>query len=200
MHISEGVLTAPILVTGAVLSMGGVVLGLKKTSYEQVPHVALLASAFFVATLVHVPIGPSAAHLVLNGLCGLILGWGAFPAILVGLTLQALLFQYGGLTTLGVNTFTMAAPAVLMGWGCRSILTSPSSIVRQAGEFFVGAGAILLSGILVALCLVATGESFVAAAKLIVLAHIPVMIAEGLITVFIVEFIRRIRPEMLNLK
>ncbi|NHZ72019.1 MAG: cobalamin biosynthesis protein CbiM, partial [Aquificales bacterium] len=32
----------------------------------------------------------------------------AFPAILVALTLQALLFQFGGFTVLGVNTFNMA--------------------------------------------------------------------------------------------
>jgi cobalt/nickel transport system permease protein len=38
-----------------------------------------------VASLIHVPIGPSNAHLILNGLVGLLLGWGAFPAILVAL-------------------------------------------------------------------------------------------------------------------
>ena len=47
--------------------------------------------AIFVASLVHVPVGPSSMHLVLNGLLGLLLGWAAFPAILVGLLLQAVL-------------------------------------------------------------------------------------------------------------
>jgi cobalt/nickel transport system permease protein len=36
-----------------------------------------------------------------------------------------------------------------------------------------------------------------AAARLVIAAHIPVMIAEGVITVFVVEFIRKVRPEML---
>jgi hypothetical protein len=75
--------------------------------YERLPQVYVV-SAFFVASFIHVPVGPAAVHLVLNGLCGLLLGWLAFPAILVGLTLQALLFQFGGLTTLGVNTFNLA--------------------------------------------------------------------------------------------
>ena len=33
--------------------------------------------------------------------CVAILGWAAFPAFLVALFLQAVLFQFGGLTTLG---------------------------------------------------------------------------------------------------
>ncbi|MGO9571146.1 MAG: cobalt transporter CbiM [Desulfomonilaceae bacterium] len=198
MHISEGVLSAPVLVTGAVLSFAGVAIGLKKMDYEKLPEVGVLSSVFFVASLIHVPIGPSAAHLVLNGICGLILGWMAFPAILVGLALQAILFQFGGLTTLGINTFNMALPAVLVGFLCGRVLRSPSAVTRGVAEFIAGAGAIFLSGMLVAASLVATGESFYAAAKLIVLVHIPIMVMEGIITIFVIEFVRRVRPEMLG--
>ena len=38
----------------------------------------LLGAAFFVASLIHVPIGFSSAHLILNGLLGVVLGWAAF--------------------------------------------------------------------------------------------------------------------------
>jgi cobalt/nickel transport system permease protein len=144
-----------------------------------------------------VPVGPAAAHLVLNGLCGLLLGWLAFPAILVGLTLQAILFQFGGLTTLGVNTFNMAFPAVIVGYVCRSGILSSNSVVRGSFEFLAGAGSILLAALLVALSLTASGDSFRAVAWLIVAAHIPVMLVEGIITVFAIEFLRRIRPESL---
>jgi cobalt/nickel transport system permease protein len=113
MHISEGVLSAPVLISGAALTAVGTAIGLKKLDYEKVPQAAMLASVFFLATLVHVPVGPSAMHLVLNGLLGVILGWAAFPAILIGLALQALLFQFGGLTGLGVNTLNMALPAII---------------------------------------------------------------------------------------
>jgi cobalt/nickel transport system permease protein len=197
MHISEGVLSAPVLAAGAVLTIGGVAKGLRDLDYEDLPMAGLLAAAFFVATLIHVPIGPSAAHLVLNGLCGLLLGWVAFPVILVGLTLQAVLFQFGGLTGLGVNTFNMAFPAILAWLVCRGAINAPSATVRGVAEFAAGAGAILLSGILVAASLIFTGESFHAQAWLIIAAHIPVMIIEGLVTMFIVEFIRKVRPEML---
>jgi cobalt/nickel transport system permease protein len=197
MHVSEGILGVPVLAAGAVLTLGGVTIGLRKMNYDKLPQVAVLASVFFLASLIHVPIGPSAAHLVLNGICGLLLGWMAFPAILVGLALQALLFQFGGLTTLGVNTFNMAFPAVLMSYLCGKAIQSDKPIVRGIGEFTAGAGAIFLAGLLVALCLVATGEAFGAVARLIILAHIPVMTIEGIITVFLVEFVRKVRPEML---
>jgi cobalt/nickel transport system permease protein len=198
MHISEGVLSATVLGTGAVLSLAGVAIGLKKMDYDKLPEVGVLSSVFFVASLIHVPIGPAAAHLVLTGICGLILGWMAFPAILVGLVLQAILFQFGGLTTLGINTFNMAFPAVLVGFMCGRFIRSPNAVTRGVAEFIAGAGAIFGSGILVATSLIATGESFYAAAKLIVLVHIPVMIMEGIITIFVIEFVRRVRPEMLR--
>jgi cobalt/nickel transport system permease protein len=198
MHVSEGVLTAPVLGAGAVLTVVGLAVGLKKMDYEKLPEAGVMASVFFVASLIHVPIGPSAAHLILNGICGLLLGWLAFPAIFVGLTLQAILFEFGGLTTLGINTFNMAFPAVILGYACRRFIKSPQAAIRAVAEFVTGAGAVLLSGLMVALSLMlALGESIDTAAKLIVVAHVPVMILEGIITIFIIEFIRKVRPEML---
>jgi cobalt/nickel transport system permease protein len=198
MHISEGVLGAPVLLAGAAAAATGVAVGLRKMDYEKLPQVAVFASVFFLATLIHVPVGPAAAHLVLNGLCGLLLGWAAFPAILVGLTLQALLFQFGGLTTLGLNTFNMAFPAVLVWLVFGRFIQSPNALIRRAAEFAAGAAAIFLSGVLVAASLVATGEAFSTAARLIVVAHVPVMLVEGIITVFVVEFVKQLRPEMLG--
>ena len=113
MHISEGVLSAPVLVTGAALAAAGISVGLKKMDYDKIPQAAVLSAAFFVASLIHVPMGPSNVHLVLNGINGLLLGWVCFPSILIALTLQAILFQYGGITVLGVNTVTMALPGLI---------------------------------------------------------------------------------------
>ena len=48
MHISEGVLAAPILLTGAALTTAGVTVGLKKMDNDRIPRVAVLTSAFFV--------------------------------------------------------------------------------------------------------------------------------------------------------
>lgn len=198
MHISEGVLSAPVLIAGAALAVAGVAVGLKKMSYDKIPQVAVLSSAFFVASLIHVPVGPSAAHLVLNGLLGIILGWMAFPSILVALSLQALLFQFGGFTTLGVNTVSMATPAVVA-----YLLFSPLArkatmpLVAVAG-FLAGVAGIAGGALLVAFALISTGESFTNVAKVIVVTHIPIMAIEGVVTAFCLVFLRKVKPEILE--
>lgn len=197
MHISEGVLSAPVLLTGVILTAGGVSLGLKKMDYEKIPEVAVLTSAFFVASLIHIPIGPSSVHLVLNGLLGLLLGWIAFPAILVGLALQALLFQFGGLTSLGVNTLNMAFPAVMSFYLFRLFNRRYNHYKLVFSGFLCGVVGILGGSLLVAISLVTTGEAFLTAAKLIVVAHLPVMIIEGGITAAAVVFLNKVRPELL---
>jgi cobalt/nickel transport system permease protein len=198
MHISEGVLSAPVLISGAALTAAGVAVGLKKMDYEKIPQAGILSAAFFVASLIHVPVGPSAAHLVLNGLLGLLLGWTAFPAILVGLTLQALLFQFGGLTTLGINTFNMAMPAVCCYYlFARGIAGKPMGLAMGLA-FACGFLAICLSAVLVALSLIFTRESFLVVAKLLVVAHLPVMIIEGIVSAFCLGFLKKVKPEILG--
>jgi|UniRef100_A0A7V6A1E8 cobalt/nickel transport system permease protein len=197
MHISEGVLAPAVLTGGMALAAAGTAVGLKKLDYEAIPRVGILSAAFFVASLIHVPVGPVGLHLVLNGLMGLLLGWLAFPAILIALLLQALLFQFGGLTVLGVNTLAMAGPAVLCFHLYRPFLRRGGWWATGAA-FACGASAIFLSGLMVALALLFTGEAFLKVAELIILAHIPVMVVEGLITLIIFGFLQKVRPEMLE--
>jgi len=197
MHISEGVLSPAVLAGGAGLAVVGAAVGLKKLDYEAIPRVAILSAAFFVASLIHVPVGPVGLHLVLNGLMGLLLGWVAVPAILIALFLQALLFQFGGLTVLGVNTVVMAAPAVFCFYAFRGLLRRGGT-TAAVGAFACGAAAILLSGLLVALSLITTGQAFLEVAELVLLAHIPIMIIEGIITLFIFLFFQKVRPEILE--
>ena len=198
MHISEGILTAPVLISGAALTIAGTTVGLKKIDYDRIPQVAILSAGFFVASLVHVPIGPSSIHLVLNGLVGIFLGWAAFPAILVGLLLQAILFQYGGLTSLGVNTLNMAFPAIvcylLFGRGVKS----SNFIISSVSSFLCGFVAVLLSSIMVAISLYITGEHFLTVAKMIVIANLPIMFIEGIVAFFCVRFLKKVKPDILE--
>ena len=196
MHISEGVLSAPVLISGAALAAVGTGIGLKKLDYDQIAKAGMLAAAYFVASLIHVPIGPANAHLILNGLVGLLLGWVAFPAILVALILQGVLFQFGGITTLGVNTIIMALPAVL-SYLLFGRFVQNASRTAAAAAFACGFIAVLLSGLFVALSLVFTEENFLNVSGIILAAHIPVMIIEGIVTAVCVAFLRKVAPEML---
>ena len=199
MHIAEGVLSPAVLGAGAVLAAVGTAIGLRRLDYDRLMTVGILSAAFFVGSLIHVPVGFSSVHLILNGLVGVLLGWAAFPAILVALLLQALLFQFGGLTVLGVNTFTMGFSSVL-AWYCYRCIAHiwPGPAGIRAAAFCGGALGVALAAVLTALALGFTSEGFWAAAQLLLLAHLPIMLAEGLITMFTVSFIARVRPEMLQ--
>ena len=199
MHISEGILLPPVLAAGAGLAAAGTFIGLRKLDYEHVPRVGLMAAAFFVVSLIHVPLPGTSVHLIGNGLAGLILGWQAFPAILVGLSLQALLFQFGGVTSLGVNTVDMALPAVLVGVACRPLVMR-SDALMYAGGFLAGVMAVFVAGVMTASALALAGEEFSVPAKAIFVAHIPIMLVEGIICAFCVGFIKRVRPEMLGVR
>src|SRR5262245_12978314 len=131
-HISDGVLTAPWLLGGfvitAALALGAVAIDALRSfrrgrpvREEEIARVALLTAAFFVASLIHVPLGPTRVHLLLNGLLGVLLGWRAALAIPVGLFLQAALFGHGGFSTLGINSCVMTLPA-LLSWGLFALL------------------------------------------------------------------------------
>lgn len=197
MHISEGVLSSPVLVSGMVLAAAGTAVGLKKLDYDHIVKAGMLSAAFFVASLIHVPIGPSNAHLVLNGIMGLLLGWAAFPAILVALILQAVLFQFGGITTLGVNTIIMALPAVVCHYAFGPLIHKNKS-VAMAAAFACGAVAVLLGSILVGLALVFTEENFLKVSAVVIAAHLPVMIIEGIVTALCLAFLKKVQPELLN--
>ena len=197
MHISEGVLSPAVLGAGYVLAGLGTYLGLRRMEYSRLTTAAMLSAVFFVASLVHVPLGPGSVHLVLNGLLGLFLGWGVFPALLVALLLQAILFQYGGIAVLGVNTFTMAFPALVCHYLFRSSFGHPP-LWRMAGAFGCGALSVAGAALCTALALALTDGGFLLSAQTLVVAHIPIMVIEGLVTALALSFIARTRPELLR--
>lgn len=200
MHISEGVLSGPALAAGAATAAAGVAIGLRKLKHSNIPDVAVLTAAFFLASLIRIPAGPlpTSIHLTLVGLMGLSLGWAAFPAIFVGLSLQALLFQFGGLTVLGVNTTVMALPAVVTGALLHPLVrTGRPMYVNALGGFLAGGIGTTLAAAITALALVSTGDSFREIGRIIFVMDFFAAIIEGVVTAFMVVFIIRVRPELL---
>src|SRR4029079_19300373 len=94
-HLSDGTVLWPWQAGGFVLAALLALWGAWRITDEEIPRVALLTSAFFVVSLIHIPAGPTSAHLLLNGLVGVILGRRVCLAIPIGLLLQAV-FGHGG--------------------------------------------------------------------------------------------------------
>ena len=198
MHISDGVLAAPVLVTGTALAAAGVVVGVRRLTPEAVPKVAMMSALFFAGSLLHVPVGVASAHLLLTALVGVTLGWLAFPAFLVALVLQALFFGYGGVSVLGVNLAVFAFPAVACWYGARLWWAGSDGRRRDVGAALIGAAGVLGSGLVVAGALASSGRAFLPAAVLVLGAHVPVMVVEGLITAAALGALARLKPELLQ--
>ena len=118
MHNPDGIVPAQVCIAGYGLTGLLTWYSLRKIQRQgnpndSLPKASLLTAAFFVASSIYIPIPPSSVHLILNGLLGVVLGYFAVPAILIGLLFQALIVGHGGLTTLGINAAMMGIPALL---------------------------------------------------------------------------------------
>ncbi len=211
MHISDGYLLASTCIGGYALTGLTIWYFLRKIKREQnptesIPKASLLAAAFFVASSIRLPIPPSSVHPLLNGLLGVVLGYYAFPAILVGLFFQAVMFQHGGLTTLGINCMTAGVPAVLAHYlfQFRHRLGLENSLWTSIFGFVAGASGVAITVLAVFVILIANIPLDVDASAerssiitTLVIAHIPLMLVEGIFTAMIVSFLEKVKPELL---
>lgn len=197
-HIPDGVLSVPVLASGVVITMVGLALALHRFDDRSIPRMAILSAVFFVASLISVPIGPSSIHLLLVALMGVMLGPGMFPAVLVALVLQAVLFGFGGLTTLGVNTANIALPGVIAGMVLGPLVRRTRSVPWVVAQTAVtGAICVLATGGLVALSLWLSSSEFTPVIKVLLITYVPLALVEGVITGVAVGFLKRVKPESL---
>jgi cobalt/nickel transport system permease protein len=197
MHISDGILSGPVLAAG----FGGAtilaVLTMRRMDMEEIPKVSVITSVFFVSSLIHVPLGPSSVHLILNGLVGIVLGMRAFPAILLGIILQAILFGHGGISVIGVNSVMMGSGG-LVAYGVWQLRHCFSFEKKEVvfGALAGGTG-VLISGLILSLALLTTGQEFAVTAGAVLLAHVPIIIIETIVVGACAGFLTRVKPQLL---
>jgi cobalt/nickel transport system permease protein len=196
MHISDGVLRPSVYIGGYFASLGVMAVCVSKMKSEELPKLAVVTSAFFVASLIHLPLGPTSVHLLIIGLVGTLLGVAAFPAVALGLTLQSLLFGYGGITALGANAITMGIPALIAGWLYRRLKGESMKRNIAVGAFVGGLGT-ALAGVVLALFLMTSGEDFFGVAKVALAVHVPVLVIEAMVTAFTVSFLMKVKPDLI---
>lgn len=197
MHISDGILSFPALATGFAATAVIASLTLRKMDMAEIPKVSVVTAVFFVASLIHVPLGPGSLHLILNGLAGVVLGWRAFPAIMLGIILQAILFGHGGVSVIGVNSLMLGGGA-LAAYGVWQLRHFTSFARKEVIFGALGGGTgILVSGLILSLALVTTGKQFHTMAGAILLAHVPVIIIEAIVGGAAAGFLARVRPQAL---
>lgn len=199
MHLSEGVLHSSTLIAGAVVAVAGIAIGLKSLKSDRLSLTALFASAFFVASTIHIPVGIGSVHLILNGIAGIFLGWAVFPAFLIALALQALLFSFGGFAVLGVNLCIMALPALAVHYLSRPLLRELTrkrliSAGILAGVLGVGGAAAIASLVLA----FDGGTQYRDLIGLLIVSHLPVFVVDSLISVGVLLTLAKMMPEALK--
>lgn len=211
MHIPDGILPVPVTAAGYAATAAVTWYSVRKINQKQnpredVPKASLLTAAFFVVSWIHIPVPPASVHLVLNGLLGAVLGYFAFPAILIGLFFQAVMFQHGGLTTLGVNAIIMGLPALLSHYifRLRKFGNKEGQTMTSVFGFLAGSIALGISVAMFVMILLTNMPAGLdvsterAAINTLVLAHLPLIVIEGVFTALVAVFLRRVRPKLLD--
>lgn len=191
MHIADGILPASVCVAAQLVAWSGVSLSGRKLEPHEVSRMGLLASAAFVSSLVQFPISATSVHLGLFGLLGVLLGRRSFPVVFAALLFQTLLFQHGGLLSLGVNALNMGAGA-MAGWAIWKV----AALREGPRAFLAGFVGALLPALLMAAEFAAV--DYGRGLYFLVALYTPVAAVEGAITMAAVVFFRRTRPEILS--
>lgn len=203
MHLPDGFLTPVVwgtLDALAVATLGGCVLRLRRNLPEEtVPRMGMLGAFIFAAQLVNVPVGAgTSGHLLGGVLVASLVGPEAATLVMASVfVIQCLLFQDGGLLALGANLVNMGLSGTIGGYLLLRVLVRllPRDIAVFAAAWFTVVG----SSALVSVELAASGTVPLAASLVAMVGvHAVIGLVEGAITLAVVRFLDRVRPELLD--
>lgn len=205
MHIPDGFLD-PKTWAGLVV-VSGVFLGLavkktnKRLGEKQVPLLGVTAAFIFAAQMLNFPVaGGTSGHFMGGVLAGILLGpFSGLLVISTVLILQCLIFQDGGLTALGANIFNMGIVGSFFAY---YLWSSGSKIFPKSISVFISAW---LSIVLAAsFCALELAFSGTVPLRIVLPAmvgiHTLIGLGEGIITVGVLSFVTKVRPDLLELE
>ncbi|MCF7823194.1 MAG: energy-coupling factor ABC transporter permease [Candidatus Marinimicrobia bacterium] len=200
MHIPDGFLNTPVTLATGGISAVALAYSLKRVNEtikpEQIPLMGLMASFVFMIQLFSFPIGVGTSiHLTGALLISILLGpMVGFLIMTVSLLALALLFQHGGLLSLGANILNMAGVGCFIGYGIYRLIPSQRSSLIIAGLLSGIASAVLCSFELALSGMLDLSSAF----KTMLLIYGLTGLIEGVITLFILEFLRKVKPELVE--
>jgi cobalt/nickel transport system permease protein len=208
LHIPDGFLSVAVSIVLWILAVGAIAVALWRVNSElgerQVPLMAVLAAAIFAGQMLNFPVaGGTSGHLMGAAIATILLGpWAAIIVMTVVVSVQALLFQDGGLIALGGNIFNMGVIGVAVSYFVYSTVKRLAGD-RPLGIFIGGAVAawlsIVIAALAVALQIAFSGNS---PADLAIPAmfgvHVVIGIGEALITIGALAFVYATRRDLLE--
>jgi cobalt/nickel transport system permease protein len=211
MHMSDGLLNAPVSVAFLVLAAVGVGFALVKARADlddrTAPMAGLVATFIFAVQMINFPILPGASgHLLGGALAAILVGpWVGALCVTIVLVVQALLFADGGLTALGANVTNMALIGTATGFLVAVALRKIAG--RGKGGLFAVAfvsafvnTVVAATGFVVEYAIGGAGGVEIGKVALLMWGlHALIGIGEGLITAVTVTSVASIRPDLVYL-
>lgn len=206
MHIPDGFLEAGTWAPAWLLSIGGIRYSLKKTAAvlqdRMVPLMGVMSAFIFAAQMVNFPVmGGTSGHLLGCVLAAVLLGPYAGAIVLsCVLIVQCIIFQDGGLTTLGANILNMAMAGTLGGYLVYHLISGASRRHKSilAGTAVASWFSVMLASGFCAIELALSGTSPLAVVLPAMLGiHALIGIGEAAITTLIIGFVLKVRPDLL---
>lgn len=212
MHIRDGILSPEVCAVTGLLSIAAVGFSLRKLRMDledrAVPLTGMLAAVVFAGQMVNFPlIGlPVSGHLLGGVLSAVVLGpWAGCLAITLVLIVQAVLFNDGGLLSLGANVLNMG---VIGSWGGYAIYDSlrrwlgrgPASVVPAAvvAAWLTVLAAASMFCVEFGLSTASKDFSLRGIFALMVFYHALIGIGEALITGSVLGFVLSRRPDLIS--
>ncbi len=190
MHIADGIISTEVVLAADVISIGALYAFGKKTDADDIPKMGMMAAALFVASLIHFPVAGTSVHLGLFGLAGILLGLRSFPVVFVALLFQSLIFQHGGILSIGLNALNMGAGAI-----AAYLLWRVSGIPEFVRAFTAGFFGIMVPALFMAVEFNLSGYG--RGIFYLLYVYVIVAVIEGLLTLTIVKFFRRVESPIL---
>lgn len=208
LHIPDGFLSVPVALLGWALAAVMIALALRQTrdslGERQIPLMGILAAFIFAAQMINFPVaGGTSGHLLGGTLAAILLGpWAAVLVMTSVVTVQALLFQDGGLLALGFNIVNMGILTAFIGYALYDVIRRAAGDSPRARAIGAGLGAwvsVEAAAIATALQLAISKTSPLdVALPAMASVHALIGIGEALITVGALAFVLQTRPDLLG--
>ncbi|MCG9478698.1 MAG: energy-coupling factor ABC transporter permease [Actinomycetia bacterium] len=206
MHIPDGFVDIKTVVSTGVVSAGGLAAAIYKVkSYFKARVIALMgviSALIFALQMINFPIiGGTSGHLLGGALAAIVLGPNAGAIVIaVVLIVQAFVFMDGGVTALGANIFNMAIVGV---YGSYLIYWMIGKISKKRTIFLISVAvaswlSVIIVSFFAALELGVSGTYALGITlRAMVGVHFIIGIGEAVITVAIIAFINKVRPDLI---
>lgn len=208
MHIPDGFLSVLVSLIFWVVSLIVLYFAVRNTQKNLddrlVPLMGVMAAAIFAGQMLNFTvIGGTSGHLLGAALATILLGpWPAVMVMTTVVSLQALLFQDGGILALGANIFNMAIVGVIVSYATYRLISSFTRMYKY-GKVIAGFLAAWTSIFIASLaCAIQLSISGTSPANIVIPAmagiHALIGVGEGIITVGAIIFIMSARKDLLE--